>query len=85
MVRALWSSSECGSGDFSIKGVDTLHRSFIAMLKRDGSLFKSALVCVLAFPAVSRAFNPVIDYQMTGTMVIESAGCLTPACRLERS
>lgn len=47
---------------------------FDAMSSIHGLLSKSALVCVLAFPAVSRAFNPVIDYQMTGTMVIESAG-----------
>lgn len=47
---------------------------FDAMPSLHGLLSKSALVCVLAFPAVSRAVSPVIDYQMTGTMVIESAG-----------
>lgn len=43
------------------------------MLKPNVSLSKIALACVLALPVVSRAFTPVIDYQLNGTMTIESA------------
>ena len=55
MVPALWSSSKYGEYGVARNEMGTKHESFGAKLKLHRSLFKSALVYVLAWPAVTHA------------------------------